>query len=72
MVSPAKPRRRREDDQFYAAVLKLRRAGRRVYRARHIGQGNLVNGGFLSNEALIQRAQALRPKPVQLTLPLFD
>ncbi len=59
-------RRPPEDPEFYGAVVALRRIGKRVRRVDR--NGSTINGKYLPNTALLERAHALLHPPVQLEL----
>lgn len=59
-------RRPREDAEFYAAVIALRGIGKRVRRVDR--NGSTINGKYIDNADLLQRAYALLHPPVQLEL----
>jgi hypothetical protein len=67
---PAPPRRRRsrprEDEEFYRAVVALRRIGKRVQRVDR--DHSRLNGTYLARADLLERARLLLHPPVQLEL----
>ena len=61
-ATPAQPRAKAtESDEIYEAVMRLRRAGARVFRAGR--DYHLVNGQMVPNAKLLAEAAALGAEP---------